>query len=170
MYLGKRKSSMTNDVFRITIPAKCLPYVIRRPITQHLLHCNTVITEAKPIFIVHITMATGNHRNRDETSHTNQALKKPWKSLKWQLGCDSLTQPYYVLLTCPWYDGLLQYSRSTPRGFFMGPFFVLRTYQALMSRNVVLPCSYIMLLYTLHVQLFLQPRLVSRRVFTLPQL
>ena len=63
-------------------------------------------------------MATGKHRNRDETSHTNQALKEPWKPLKWLLGCDSLTQQYYVLLACPWYNRLLQYSRSTPRLFF----------------------------------------------------
>ena len=76
---------MMNDVFRMTIPAKSLPYVIRRPIIQYLLHRNTVTTEAKPIFIVtmgvHITMATGNHRNRDVTSRTNQALKQPWKPL-----------------------------------------------------------------------------------------
>jgi hypothetical protein len=81
---------MTNDVFRVTIPAKRLPYVIRRPTLQHLTHRNTATTEAKPIFIVtkgvHITMATGNHRNRDETSHTNQAPKEPWKPLKCNWG------------------------------------------------------------------------------------
>jgi len=105
-------------------PTICLQFIavsisFSHTATHHTT--STVTTEAKPMFIVtkgvHITMATGNHRKRGETSHTNQALKEPWKQLKWQLGCDSLTQQYYVLLTCPWYDGLLKYSRSTPRPF-----------------------------------------------------
>lgn len=149
---------------------------IRYSATHHkyLLHRNTVTTEAKPIFIlingVNIIMATGNHRNRDMTSRTNQALKEPWKPLTmatwvW-LTHTTVLCTTHVPMT--WRTATIFTIYST--AFFMGPFFVLRTNKALISCKVVLPSSYIIMHYMLRAQLFLQPQLVSRRERTLPQL
>jgi hypothetical protein len=81
LYLSKRKSSVMNYACRITIP---------------LQHCNHITTEAKVICIVtkgmHITMATSNHRKRDVTSHTNQALKEPRKPLTMATGVVTYSQ------------------------------------------------------------------------------